>query len=329
MMWTDPALAKTASLVQPEGEEASLSRKILLLSILPILALTTVSIAADDMGLYGWLEIAPDVVSGTAGEQDGRYTLFRIDRVLRGDASSGEQVLIDLKYANRHRDYDVDPRPLRLVAGTGYVILLQKAPPAKRRDLPVYHVVRGPRGARELPAEGSQAILEAMERFVLIQQMGDDRARWRLLGALLEETNPILLESSLGQFLKFRRGDVEMLPAIMPLLDHPASEIRASSCELIGQIVLRYGPSEIEAEAELLSAVAARARRDEVVEVRLAATEALGTFTGMETTEILEEIASEDADQRVRYTAETILLDRRSAIDFQKGAAYDRAAATM
>jgi hypothetical protein len=306
-----------------------LGRKIILISIVPLLVLASHPLAAEEMSFFDWLEIAPTVVSGVAGEQDGKHTRFLVERVLRGEARAGEPLLLDLKYANRHRDYDVDPRPLKLAAGTSYVVLLQNAPPGNRRDLPVYRVARGPRGARELPAEGSQALLEAMGRFIMIQDAGDDRATWRLLGAMLEETNPILLETALGQFLKFRRGDAELLPGIQPLLDHPAAEIRTRACRLIGQIVLRYGAAGIETEQELRSAVAARARRDEVVAVRVAATEALGSFGGSETSEILEEIAAEDADQSVRYMAERILLDRRGAIDFQKDAAYDRDAAQM
>ncbi len=313
-----------ASLVHSDWEGATLSRKLLLLTILPLVAMSAHAVAAAEMSIFDWIEIAPTVVSGVAKEQDGKYKRFQVERVLRGEAIAGEPLLVDLKFANRQRDYDVDPRPLELETGTRYVILLEKAPPAKRRDLPVYRVVRGPRGARELPAEGSRALLDAMERLIEIQDTGDDRATWRFLGAMLEETDPILLETALGQFLKFRRGDTELLPGLRPLLDHPATEIRTRACRLIGQIVLRYGAAGIEAEQELRSDVAARARRDEVVAVRVAATEALGSFEGEETREILEEIAAEDADQSVRYVAERILLDRRGAIDFQKDAAYDR-----
>jgi hypothetical protein len=325
-----------ASLVHSDWEsapiarrEAALNREILLLFIMPVLAMTPPSLAAEELSLFDWAEIAPVVVAGVAQEQDGRHTVFRIDRVLRGEVAAGESLLIDLRYANRRRDYDVDPRPLRLRPGTNYVVLLQKASPGKKKDKVAYRIIRGPRGARELPAEGAQALLDALERFILIQQMGDDRATWRLMGAMLEETNPVLLETALGQFLKFRRGDAELLPAIVPLLDHPSAEIRMSGCRLIGQIVSRYAAAGIEHEEELRSAVAARARSDEVVAVRVAATESLGAFEGREATEILQEIAAEDPDQSVRYAAERILFNRRGAIDFPKSAAYDRRASLI
>jgi hypothetical protein len=157
---------------------------------------------------------------------------------------------------------------------------MQQAPFKMRNGLPVYRVIRGPRGARQLPAEGSPALLDAMERFVLVQDAGDDRVTWGLLGEMLQETNPIVLETALGQFLKFRRGETDMLPAVLPLLDHPVAEIRARSARLIGQIVRRYAAAGIRQEEELRSAIAARARRDEVVAVRVAATESLASFGG-------------------------------------------------
>jgi hypothetical protein len=299
-----------------------------------VLALLPPCSTAGELTLFDWLEIAPTVVSGVVLGQDGKLTELEVERVLRGKVRAGELVLIDLKYVNRTRDYDVDPRPLKLSPGKSYVLLLQVAPFKKSGDRPVYRVVRGTRGARDLPPEGSQAFLDALERFARIQDMGNDRATWRLLGSCLEETNPVLLETALGQFLKFRRGDPDLLPSVSPLLDHPATEIRLRASRVIGQIVLRYAAGGIAQEGELRSAVAARARRDEVVAVRIAATEALKGFGGRETTEILEQIAARDPDQSVRYMAETILLERRTeganeevegrAIDFQKDAAYDR-----
>ena len=53
------------------------------------------------------------------------------------------------------------------------------------------------------------------------------------------------------------------------------------------------------------------ARRDESVAVRVAATEALGGFSGPAVRAILEEIAASDPDQAVRFAAEKLLYNRR------------------
>ncbi|NIS35732.1 MAG: hypothetical protein GWN73_35300, partial [Actinobacteria bacterium] len=53
---------------------------------------------------------------------------------------------------------------------------------------------------------------------------------------MLEETNPILVDVALEQFLKFHRGDPETLLSVGPLLDHPQEDIRLHAARLIGQV---------------------------------------------------------------------------------------------
>ncbi|NIR40789.1 MAG: hypothetical protein GWO22_34135, partial [Actinobacteria bacterium] len=59
---------------------------------------------------------------------------------------------------------------------------------------------------------------------------------WSRFGRMLEETNPILVDVALEQFLKFHRGDPETLLSVGPLLDHPQEDIRLHAARLIGQV---------------------------------------------------------------------------------------------
>jgi hypothetical protein len=267
--------------------------------------------AAGELNLFEWSEPAPVVLVGEILDKVGKYTELRAERLMRGSIEPGSKLLLDLKYSNRHRDLDVDPRALRLLPGERHILLLHGAPIKTAEGLPVYRLVRGVRGTRALPKEGADAMLLALERFIGIQERKNETATWELLAAMLEESNPIILEVALGQFLKFRRGDPSHLASLRPLLDYPGSDVRQGACRLIGQIVERYGREEIPGEAELRGDLVARARRDESVQVRIAATTALEAFQGIEVREILQEIAAEDPEQEVRYVAETILLSWR------------------
>jgi hypothetical protein len=97
--------------------------------------------------------------------------------------------------------------------------------------------------------------------------------------------------------------------SLRPLLDHPSAAIRADAALLAAQIVERYGPDVPDANA-LRQDLVARARRDDAVPVRVAATRALGEFDDNAATEVLGEIAASDPEQDVRYAAQMVLLER-------------------
>jgi hypothetical protein len=287
-------------------------------SAIPIVLLalaTLLPCAAAELNLYEWAEPAPTVISGEILGQVGKYTELKVERHFRGKPAPSSRLLIDLKYANRRRDGDVDPLKLRLLPGEHRIVLLHEDPARHSEGLPVYRLVRGVRGTRELPKEGAEAELLALKRFIQIQERRNEAATWELLAAMLEESNQVMLEAALGQHLKFRRGNRSQLVSLRPLLDYPAPAIREGASRLIGQIVARYGGEELPEEAELRGELVARARRDESVEVRIAATVALGFFEGEGVLEILQEIAAEDPEQEVRYEAETLLLSLREQAD--------------
>jgi len=267
--------------------------------------------AARNFNLYEWAAVAPVIVVGTSLGDNGRYHEITVEQTLRGRQDwVGQRFRVNLRDANRDRDRDEQRYSVKLTRGESYLLLLEPREVKKVRALPTYDLARGVEGVRELPAEGRTALLGAVERFVEVQDLDDDRVVWHRLGLMLEETHPILVQTALDQFLKFRRGELEHMESLRPLLDHPSHQLRERTARLIGQIVVREPDGEIPDARLLRNELVARARRDGNVSVRMAATEALGGFEDDSVLEILEEIAERDPDQNVRYAAEKIAYER-------------------
>ena len=265
---------------------------------------------AAPLNLYEWAAVAPIVVTGEIVGDGGGFAIVKIDQVLRGELSNGERVQVHLRRANRQRSRNADPKALHFEFGPPYILLLEDAPPKKSGE-PVFRLARGVRGARRLPAEGSEATLAALHSFIEIQDARSETVTWKRFSEMLGEPNPILLENALDQFLKFRRGSPDLLLSLRPLMTHPRHDLRERTVRLVGQIVGHHPPESLPEETALRTELIGSARRDESVAVRVAATEALGGFSGPAVRAILEEIAASDPDQAVRFAAEKLLYNRR------------------
>jgi hypothetical protein len=257
---------------------------------------------AATRNLFEWSAVAPVVVAAHSLGENGKFVEMRVEHVFRGDIAEGTILNLDLKQANRTRNRNLSPRSLNLDAGVDFLLLLEPSERSGKRM--TYAMVRGVDGARELPAEGFQAIFSALARFIEIQDTKSDSMTWDRLAQLLEEPEPILLITALEQFQKFRRGEPDLLLSLQPLLEHPDPEVREGAARLVGQILGRHREG-----VELVS----RARRDPEVGVRIAATVALSRFDDQAAEEVLEQISDTDPEQEVRYTAEKILHQRRKA----------------
>ncbi len=281
--------------------------------LLGLLALFFSSVPA--LNLHEWSAVAPIVIAADVMGDVGKFVEIRVSESIRGELSSGDVVRVDVRRSNRDRNREVDIAPLRLDIGGSYLLLL--TPQRPRRDGTVnYQLVRGVRGARELPNEGAEAVLSALRRFVAIQEEVDDRVVWRQMEGLLDDTNPIVIEATLSQFLKFRRGDDKALISVRPLLSHPSEIARERAARLIAQI-LEDEPVALEERMAMQGELAARARRDPSVAVRVAATTALDRLNSESAESVIREIAETDPSQSVRYTAEKLLLGRREAANIQ------------
>ena len=269
--------------------------------------------AEDDLNFFEWTGVSPIVIAGySVGSSDALHE-FVAEQVFRGDVVPGATVRVDLRQANHARSINADPQRLKFEEGQRYLLLLEPGHSTKAQAKGALWLVRGVRGARPVPSEGGPALFDAIRTFVDIQDSRSHELTWRRFGDMLEESNPVLLETALAQFQKFRRGEPELIPVLRPLLDHPLGEIRRETAVLLGQILERNRDQELPDEAAVLGDLAGKARRDERVDVRVAATEALGVVPGPGTRRVLEEVAADDPDQLVRFAAEKILLDRRRA----------------
>ena len=275
------------------------------------LGCATCSSFAAPPNLYEWVASAPLVAAAEIRNDRGKYTDFELTDVLRGAVPKGTRLMVDVKRANRDREEGRDA--LRLDPDRQYLLLLRRDDRRSTAELTVYGIVRGIDGARGLPAEGAPAVLDAVRRFVAVQDRKDEIAAWKSFREMLEETNPLFLETALDLFAMFRRGDLALLPVLRPLLEHPRPDLRARTARLVGQIVERRAEGEIPDDVGILAELYGRARRDDAVEVRVAATSALGGIVGQGPEEILREIARSDPEQAVRYEAQKLLYERNAA----------------
>ena len=266
------------------------------------------------LNYYEWTAVAPIVLSGRSLGEVGRYLEFRVDRVLRGDVEPGSTLRLELRRANRERRRSDYPDTLKMPIDIDYIVVLKE--PLRNGDgQTVYPLARSVTSARELPLEAQQGVLDAVASFVEIQDQKNDLVTWRRMGAMLEETNPLILLTALEQLFKFKRGTRQHLFSLRPLFDHPVPAIREGAAKVSGQIVERSQRKQepVPEEEALMAELIGLARRDDSVESRVAATTALAAF-GVDRVEVvLDEIASSDPDQNVRYSAERILLEYRKA----------------
>jgi hypothetical protein len=261
----------------------------------------------DDLNLYDWMGRAPVIVSGRALDASGKSTPVVVERVLRGEVAAGEVLPVMLKRANRQRD--LSEHALKLEEGKSYLFLL-RAGPSKRSGETTYDLVRGVRGAREVPAEGADAFLDAVERFARIQEQNNDLRTWEAFRRMLEETQPLLIRTALEEYLEFERGGPQLLALIRPLLAHPMPDLRTLALRLVDQILERHPAGQIPDPDSLEVEIVALARRDPSVETRVAATRALRGLPDPGITEVWQEISKDDPDQNVRYMAERLLYER-------------------
>jgi flagellar biosynthetic protein FliQ len=193
------------------------------------------------------------------------------------------------------------------------VTLLLLAPARMKEEdhsKPAFGLVRSVNGARVVPAEGAAPLLEAVTEFVDLQYANNDDMTWDRLSKMLESTNPFMLETALDQHLKFRRGTTRDLASLRPLIAHPSPETRMRALS-ISAIIIERTADEPLPDADLIrTEFSGRARRDDDPRVRSAAVDALAQLDLSGIDLLLEEIARDDPDQGVRYSAERRLLER-------------------
>ena len=260
------------------------------------------------LGLYEWMGTAPIVVAGNVVEDDAKFTRAVVSTSIKGELAIGAVVEIDERKANRDRDDGAPALDLR--NGKAYLFLLQRSNRGAKEPYPVFELTRGVQGARLLPVEGSAATIDAVVRLAEVQQRKNDDYVWTVLPDFLEDTNPILVDTALDLYVKFRRESLAIAPRLEPLLEAPRPEVRRKAAILLGRALGRQGADAIPERGTLVSALTGRARRDDDAAVRRAAAAALANLPDAGIDETLRAVARDDADQNVRFEAVKALSER-------------------
>jgi HEAT repeat protein len=269
------------------------------------------------LGAYEWMGPAAIVVAADIVADDGKFVQAAVATPIKGGLAAGTQLLIDLKAANRDREEGTPA--LKLDRGHAYFVLLKPGSRGKNEPYPVFDLVRGTRGARAIPSEGREAVVDAATRLGGIQERKSDDLLWASLPAMLEDANPVLVDAALELYVKFDRETNAEIPRLMPLLESPRPTVRQQSVVLLGRILSRAQPADIPDRAIVIGELTGRARRDDVTAVRRAATNALSVLPDEGIDETLRTVSREDPDQDVRFEAEKSLYVRSLPKGGRKG----------
>jgi hypothetical protein len=230
-------------------------------------------------------EVAVDEVLKGKYERPTLFVVFRLDNFTRKNweekvlFQNGESVLLFLK-------------PFEKESG--------ERPFADR-----FSLVRGVQGKVDLPAEGSEAILDATRRFVRVQAQTDIDQSRRELVAFLRDPNPLVVEAALQEVQRLRLGREAGVPDLLKLLAHPSPEFRQGALRILGQALdhRTNGGPPLPNEDHVVGLILGRAREDEADEVRVAAVRALEARGKRDVVAVLEQIARTDPRQMVRFEA--------------------------
>jgi len=263
------------------------------------------------LGLYEWMATAPIVIAADVVADDGKFVQAIARAAIKGGLTVHAVVLVDLRQANRDRE--AGEAALDLAKGRAYLLLLKLSTRRTNEPSPVYDLVRGQRGAKALPLEGSAATIDAAARIAEVQERNSDDYLWSTLPDFLQDPNPVLVDAALDLYVKFRRESVALVPVVQPLLEHPRPDFRRRAALLLGHVLVRAGASDVPERPRLVAELTGRARRDDDVTVRREATSALAALPDAGIDETLRVIARDDPDQNVRFEAEKSIFERSQA----------------
>ncbi len=198
-----------------------------------LLAVTEPPPEPVSLGLYDWMATAPVVIAADIVADDSKFVKALTRRAFKGGPVVDAAVLVDLRRANRDREMGTPA--LDLEKGRSYILLLQASPRGKKEPYPVFDIVRGVRGAKPLPAEGSAAMIAAVARLAEVQQRNNDDFLWASLPGFLEDDNPILVDAALDLYVKFHRETAALIPVLSPLLGNPRPDVRRRAAVVLSR----------------------------------------------------------------------------------------------
>jgi hypothetical protein len=276
-----------------------------------VLAVTEPPPAPVSLGLYDWMATAPIVIAADIVADDSKFVKAVTREAFKGALVVDGTVLVDLRRANRDREMGAPA--LDLEKGRAYLLLLQPSRRGKKEPYPVFDLVRGVRGVKPLPVEGSAATIAAVARLAAVQERNNDAFLWATLPGFLEDDNPVLVDAALDLYVKFHRETAALIPVVSPLLEHPRPDVRRRAVLVVGRVLERADSANVPERPDVIAELSGRARRDDDVTVRRVATAALASLPDAGVDETLRVIARDDPDQNVRFEAEKALFERSQA----------------
>ena len=249
------------------------------------------------------------VIAGTC-LAEGRRAVFQVEEVLKGDVPSS-RVVIAYRMQNWERNPGEPKIEFRI--GERCLLVLRPEEPADGRpvDEPYFLLAGGPDGKVEVPAEGSEVLLEASRRMVRIQSLPNQSEVWDEHRKLLVDRNPLLVEAGFQEVIKFRLGTQDMLPVLSAFLQDPRDAFRISSLQVLAQFLesCRRREASPPIASEITREVLSVARGDASPEVRAQAIRTLRAAGRADLREVLQQVADKDPSQLVRYEARRTLLE--------------------
>lgn len=265
------------------------------------------------LGLWEKTFRAELVARVTVVDGDDRLARMRVNEVLKG-RYDGE----DLKVVFRAENFSRKPWEERIVFEKGKRLILFLERFRKNGELQEedrFALFRGYQGKEEVPAEGEDAYLQAIRRFIEIQSLPSQLARWEASRALLSEPNPLLVEAGFEQVLKFRLADEALVPVLLGHLDSPTVPFRQQAVRCFAQILDESSSDTrtLETEDHIRDLLVHKAMSDSAEEVRVESIKALEVKGDGNLLAALREIASRDPSQAVRYQAERAIYELENA----------------
>lgn len=184
----------------------------------------------------------------------------------------------------------------------------------------VYMPVRGWAGKIPIPAEGGQALVEAVREIIRYQDTDDGAAGVVSLTRWISGTNPWLIEAALEEAARLGLADARMARGLIARAADPNPLRRARVAEALGTALARGHldpqpnramsvPGQDAIPAEAREIIVRFARTDPDPTVRRAAVAQLGSGQVPEARTVLLAIVRDDASQEVRYEAASALAN--------------------
>ena len=253
------------------------------------------------------------VVRATVLDGDDRLARMQVDEVLKGTYAGKE-----LKIVFRAANFTRKTWEAKVVFQTGQHLILFLDRYRKNGVLQAedhFELFRGSNGREEVPSEGEDAYLGAIRKFIEIQGMSSQLARWDASRALLSESNPFLVDAGFEQVLKFRLANATLVPVLLGHLDSETVAFRQKAVRCFGQVFESTSreAGDLPTEDHIRDLLLNKAMKDPSADVRIESIKALGAWQDHDLTASFRAIATNDPSQAVRYEAERAIYEMENS----------------